>query len=146
MKKINLFVLFIGLNSITIVSSGQARPVPAAVTTTFNKMFPDAGNVEWKDKMTNFAAFFNIRDKKCEAKFNVNGDWISTEKSISLDSLPPAVRDGLKSSKYADWQETSSYILRLPGEVVDYHVVVAKSDLGRKILFFHQNGQLYSEH
>lgn len=144
MKNSQLWVLLISLNSVAIVSSGQVRPTPAEVTGTFSKMFPDAHNVQWRDKITNFSAFFDVKDIKCEAKFTPAGSWISTEKAIRLDSLPPSITDSLKSGKYAGWKQTSAYILRSSDGTTQYHVVVTNSDAGRKILFYNQNAHLLS--
>jgi len=108
-------------------------------------MFPDASGVQWRDKINNFAAFFKINGAQCEAKFSPTGDWISTEEAIQWDSLPPLVMDSLRSSKYADWKGMSAFILQLPGGKTQYHVVVTKSDLGRKLLIFSSNGQLLAD-
>ena len=137
--------MLIGLNSITFVSQGQSSTVPAGIIDTFTKMYPNASNVEWRDKITNFVAFFNSKDAKCEAKFTKEGAWINTEESIRLDSLPAQVRQGLQHSKYAGWKENSSYILKLPGEKTQYHIVVTNNDMGRKILFFTQSGELLAD-
>jgi hypothetical protein len=144
MKKSYWWILLIGLNAVAILSAGQVRPTPAEVTNTFSKMFPDARNIQWRDKITIFSAFFNIKDVKCEAKFTPTGSWVSTEKAIQLDSLPPLITDSLKSGKYAGWTQTSAYILRSSDGTTQYHVVVTNSDAGRKILFFNQNDRLLS--
>jgi hypothetical protein len=146
MKQLGLWVLPLSLNLISVLCTGQVRPAPSEVTSNFNKMFPDASDVKWSDKITNFAAFFNIKGERCEAKFDPTGSWISTEEAIQWDHLPPLVMDSLKSCKYADWKGTSAFILRLRGGATQYHVVVTKSDLGRKILFFSPNGQLLADH
>jgi len=65
---------------------------------------------------------------------------------MQWDSLPPLVTDSLKACKYADWKGMSAYILRQSGGITQYHVVVAKSDAGRKILVFDPNGQLLADH
>src|SRR5580698_8045540 len=93
MKLLCLWLMLIGLTLITKDSEGQVRPTPPEVTSAFTKMFPDAGNVMWRDKITNFCVYFNIKDIKCEAKFGPDGKWLSTEKSIQWDSLPPFVTD-----------------------------------------------------
>jgi hypothetical protein len=146
MKLLCLWLMLIGLTLITKDSEGQVRPTPPEVTSAFTKMFPDAGNVMWRDKITNFCVYFNIKDIKCEAKFGPDGKWLSTEKSIQWDSLPPFVTDSLRSGKYADWKKTSAYILRSAAGTTQYHVVVTYNDLGRKILFFNEDGQLLSDH
>ncbi len=146
MKLLYLCLILTSLNLITKDSEGQVRPTPAEVTNAFTKLFPDAANVMWRDKITNFCVYFNIRTVKCEAKFSPDGKWLSTEKSVQWDSLPPFVTDSLKSGKYADWKGTSAYILRSASGTTQYHVVVTNTDLGRKILFFNENGQLLSDH
>jgi hypothetical protein len=146
MKLLYLCLVVISLALITKDSVGQIRSTPAEVTSTFSKMFPDAANVMWRDKIINFCAYFNVKDIKCEAKFSPDGKWLSTEKSIHWDSLPPFVTDSLKTGKYADWKGTSAFILQSAAGMTQYHVVVTNSDLGRKILFFNENGQLLSDH
>ncbi len=138
--------MLLGLNLIGMLCLGQAGPTPSAVISNFNKMFPDASDVQWRDKIINFAAFFKVKGVQCEAKFAPTGSWISTEEAIQWDSLPPIVMDSLKSCKYADWKGTSAYILRFSGGMTQYHVVVTKSEMGRKILFFNPNGQLLADH
>jgi hypothetical protein len=146
MKQLCVWVLLLSLNLIGTHCLGQAGTTPIEVASNFNKMFPDASDVQWKDKINNFAAFFTIKSVRCEAKFSPAGIWISTEQAIQWDSLPPIVVDSLKSCKYADWKGTSAYILRQSGGMTQYHVVVTKGDLGRKILFFNPNGQLLADH
>ena len=146
MKLLYLCLMLISLNLITKDSEGQFRPTPMGVTSAFTNMFPGAANVMWRDKIANFCVYFNIKEVKCEAKFSPDGKWLCTEKSVQWDSLPPFVTDSLKSGKYADWKGTSAYILRSAAGTTPYHVVVTNTDLGRKILFFNENGQLLSDH
>ena len=142
MKQLNFWVLLIGLNLINILCLAQARPTPPEVTNTFTKMFPNAGNIQWKDKQTIFAAFFDIQGTKCEAKFSPDGSWISTEQAILLDSVPQPVMDSLKSAKYAGWKENAAYILKSAAGMTQYHIVVTNTESIRKILFFTQDGRL----
>lgn len=146
MKPLYLCPLLICLCLFSTVSSAQVVSAPPEVANNFVKMFPDAANIQWRNKMTNFSAFFNDKGVKCEAKFTPDGKWISTEEAIQWDSLPPIVRDSLRSCKYADWKGTSAYVLRSSDGMTQYHIVVTKDELGRKLLFFGQNGQLLSEH
>jgi hypothetical protein len=145
MKKIILWVLLAGLIGVTPVCLGQLRPVPAVVTNALAAKFPAAKNVEWRDKITEYHAIFSDEGSKCEAKFKVDGTWISSEKSIRADTLPAAIKEGLRLSKYADWEIHSAFIIYLADGVTQYHIVVSKTDLGRKILFFNPQGQLLKE-
>jgi hypothetical protein len=145
MKKSILWVLMTASVGLTPVCFGQLRPIPAAVTNAFAEKFPVAKNVEWRDKITEYHAIFTDDHSKCEAKFKSDGTWINTEKSIGVDSLPLQVKEGLHLSKYADWEINSVFIIYSPGDVKQYHVVVSKSELGKKILFFNTQGQLLKD-
>jgi hypothetical protein len=145
MKNIILWVLLLVLIGVTRVCLGQLRPVPAEVTNALAVKFPAAKNVEWRDKISEYHAIFSDEGSKCEAKFKVDGTWISSEKTIGTDSLPSAIKEGLRLSKYADWKIHSAFIIYLPDGITQYHIVVTKTDLGRKILFFNTQGQLLKE-
>jgi hypothetical protein len=105
-------------------------------------MFPTAGNVKWRDKITNFSVFFDVQGKKCQARFSPGGSWISTEAAIQMDSIPQPITDSLRSATYAGWTVNSAYILKSAGAMTQYHVVVINNESVRKILFFKQNGEL----
>jgi hypothetical protein len=146
MKLLSAWLLLISLTIMTKAGEGQVRPTPPQVTNAFTNLFPDAANVLWRDKITNFCAYFTVAGVKCEAKFNPDGKWICTEKSFPWDSLPRLVADSLTSGKYAGWKGTSAYILQSAAGATQYHVVVTNNDLARKLLFFDQNGQQLSDH
>ncbi len=145
MKKNFRWLLTIGLNMMAITAVAQNNQPPAATKAIFAKMYPAATNVDWKEKTNNFTAFFNLDDRKCEAKFAKTGEWLSTEEAIAWDSLPRPVQDAFKTSKYADWKEVSAYSIRSSEGTTQYHLVVSKSDAGRKILFFSMDGKLLAD-
>jgi len=145
--KINyLLLLAIAICLETPVVNAQTKQSPPAVNDVFAKMFPGAQDVEWRDKITNFTAYFTINSRKCEAKFEKNGGWLSTEETLPWDSLPRPVQDSFKMCKYADWQGVSAYSLQSAQESIQYHLVVKKSNLGRRILFFSPEGKLVRDH
>lgn len=146
MKTLTSFLMTIALASGAVVCNAQSNLPPSAVMATFDKFFPDAGNARWNEKTNNFTVYFTIKDRKCEAKFGKDGSWMCTEESLPLDSLPRQVDDVFKQSKYGDWQLSSCYSLNLPGTVTQYHLVVTKNGMGRKILFFSNDGKLLAEH
>jgi hypothetical protein len=145
MKKNLKWLLAFGLSLMAIVTVAQNNQPPAATTDIFAKMYPAATNVDWKEKTNNFTAFFNLNDRKCEAKFAKSGGWLSTEETIAWDSLPRPVQDAFKTSKYADWKEASAYSILSSEGTTQYHLVVSKSDAGRKILFFSLDGKLLAD-
>ena len=120
----------------------QVKSVPQTVIDNFVTRFPGANSVEWKNKLTDYQVFFLAGNSKCEAKFSLDGKWISTERQIKNDSIPEKIRDYFRLSKYNDWNIQSVYILEFPDQDVQYHIVAAKDDLPHKLFFFTKTGQL----
>jgi hypothetical protein len=143
--KFLVFLIFIENAGLDNPGLCQTHPVPASVMGQFTSMFPEAKNTEWRNKQTNFQVFFITDNSKCEAKFDLEGKWISTEKQINRDSLPRKIQDSLRSGRYADWSIQSVYAMRFPDKPVQYHIVITKDNLPNKILFVDQSGRLIKE-
>lgn len=141
MKKILLF-LFLAAG---MASQAQIRKIPAVVTEAFKKQYPNASNVEWKDKLTAFVANFDMGTAKFEAKYNSKGEWQQSEHATTEADLPAAVKDGLSKSKYAEWKATDFFTRDLPGNKTQYRISVEKSDLQKKNLLFSSQGQLLKD-
>jgi hypothetical protein len=143
MKKVfpvSLLSLFLVLSAGGVFA--QLRKIPAEVTEALKSKYPDASDVTWKDKLTVFAAVFEMNNEKYEARFSSKGEWQSTEKEINENDLPGEVKDGLSKSKYAEWELKSIYNIDLPDDKIQYRIQVAKSDLQKKNLLFSSEGQL----
>ena len=145
MKRI-LTTLLITAFLISATSSfAQLRKIPAEVTDAFKAKFPNSNAVEWKDKLKFFEASFEMRDEDYQAKFNSKGEWQETEKIIERDKLPSEVSDGFNKSKYSDWEvKEVSYIEKKDG-TNQYRMLVKKSDLEKKYLFFNKAGKLVKD-
>lgn len=126
-------------------SFAQLRKIPAEVTEALKAKYPEASNVTWKDKLSVFAAAFDVNGEKMEARFNSKGEWQSTEKEIADNDLPAEVRDGLNKSKYSDWEVKSVIHIDLPDDKVEFRIQVAKSDVQKKNLLFNSDGQLLKD-
>lgn len=140
MKKIS-FLLTIVLATVTTFSFAQIRKIPSEVTTAFAEKFPNATKVEWSDKITAFEATFEMKDKKTEATFSPKGEWKKTETTLAAEEVPAAVIDGLTKSKYNDW-ENRSYVKIVDNKGTSYRILVKKTDLQKKYLYFTTEGQL----
>jgi len=141
MKKILLF-LFLAAG---MASQAQIRKIPAVVTESFKTKYPNAANVEWKDKLTAFVASFDQGSTKFEARFNSKGEWQQSEHATTEADLPAPIKDGLSKSKYAEWKATDFYTRDLPGNKTQYRISVEKSDLQKKNLLFSSEGQLLKD-
>lgn len=146
MKK-NVFVC-LGLVLVSFAfapSFAQIRKIPSEVTEALKQKYPDAENVSWKDKLSVFAASFEMNNEKYEARFNDKGEWKSTEKEISEEELPDQVKDGFEKSKYADWEMKYISFIELPDDETQYRILVAKNDIQKKNLLFNSNGKLLKD-
>ncbi|MDQ2752392.1 MAG: PepSY-like domain-containing protein [Bacteroidota bacterium] len=148
MKKIVFALLFLFI--FAGATKAQLRKVPADVTNALKAKYPSAENVEWKDKLTGFDAQFKDGDKNMTVTFNNKGEWQKTEKALTFEETPAAVKDGLSKSKYASPDEWK------PGDVVtmitksdksvQYRVYVDKvGGIQKKYLFFNPSGRLEKE-
>ena len=125
-----MIMLFSGM---IITAKAQLRSVPAEVTNAFKVKFPNATDVKWSDKLTNFEATFNISAVKMWANFKSDGKWIRTE--TLLTQLPTAVQDGFAKSKFNNWEIKDRRKLERLNEMTLYKVEVQQSTLIKKNLF-----------
>ncbi|MEO5995658.1 MAG: PepSY-like domain-containing protein [Chitinophagaceae bacterium] len=145
MKRIRTTLTIIALLIFAASSFAQLRKIPAEVTDAFKAKFPNSNAVEWKDKLKFFQASFEMRDEDYQAKFNSKGEWQETEKTIERDKLPTEVSDGFNKSKYSDWEvKEMSYIEKKDG-TDQYRILVRKSDIEKKYLFFNKTGKLLKD-
>ncbi len=143
MKKLIVFLSI--LFSSTLVHA-QLRKIPSEVTDSFKVKYPDASNVEWRDNLTNFEATFKQDTDECSAQFNSKGEWKQTEKKMSFDELPSAVKDGFNKSKYSDWKPGTSKFIQQKDKDAVYKVYAEKNSLVQKVfLYFNEKGQLVRE-
>ncbi len=141
MKKILILLLVLCVS--IVVANAQLRSVPAEVTNAFKAKFPNATDIKWSDKLTNFEAAFHISAVKMWANFKSDGKWIRTETLLTV--LPPAVQDGFAKSKFNDWEIKDRRKLERLNEMTLYKVEVQQSTLIKKNLFFDEAGVLQAD-
>lgn len=139
---LSLFTILV-LSSATV--SAQIRKIPSTVTESFKEKYPSASKVEWRDKVSAFAAVFEDDGTKYEARFNSKGGWIETESQVSEDAIPDAVKEGIEKSKYAEWTIGDAHKIELPGDEIQYRVQVVKTDVQKKNLVFSEKGRLLKD-
>jgi hypothetical protein len=124
-------------------SFGQIRKTPAAVTTAFEKQYPNASKVQYEDNLINVQVHFVSDSGRMIAKYNSDGEWKETEREFTYDGLPADVKTGFEKSKYTtDWKVKETAIIYMPHNEVRYRIKVEKNDLQKKYLFFDKNGRL----
>ena len=125
--------------------NAQFRKIPAQVTDSFKTRYNDATKVSWKDNITYFQATFKKGNDNVKASFTSKGEWLKTETSSSIENSSEELRDGLKKSKYADWPVKEVVLVEEKDKQPKHRVLVRKSDLLKKNLYFSQSGQLLEE-
>lgn len=127
-------------------SFAQIRKTPAAVTTAFEKQYPNATKVQYEDNLLNVQVYFVSDSGKMIARYNSDGVWKETERAYKFESLPSDVKTGFDKSKYAaEWKVKETSIIYMPNDEIRYRVKVEKNDLQKKYLFFDRSGRLIKD-
>lgn len=121
----------------------QLRKIPGEVTDAFRKQYPNATGATWSDKLSYFQVDFKLDSGVYLAKYDSKAQWKGSERTITADLLPAPVKDGYDKSIYTDqWQVKEYTVLYYPGNVMKYRLLVRKSGLQKKYLFFNSAGKM----
>ncbi|HEY0679241.1 MAG TPA: PepSY-like domain-containing protein [Chitinophagaceae bacterium] len=143
MKRVKTILSFLFVLALsTQVTNAQLRKIPAAVTESLKSKYGTATNVEWKDRLTSYAASFDLNGKKHEAHFDDDGTWKHTQIMIEHAELPAAVNDGFQKSKYADWEVSRVEKIEKNDNSTEYRIQVKKGDVRKKNLLFTSDGRM----
>jgi len=141
--KTNLTLLFSLL--ITFSSNAQIRKIPADVTDAFKARYPHAERVSWKDDLSSFEARFILNNYEMSASFNSDGDWLHSERKLKYEELPEEVKDGFEKCRFTDWEKGSVFEITKNTEPLQYRILVKKTGVQKKYLFFDADGKLNRE-
>lgn len=142
MKRV-IFV-FAALFLLTTVQA-QVREIPQEVRDAFTHQYPDATDIDYKDQLVKVNVHFKLNGEDMTATYTNKGAWKGSEKEWEFNKLSDAVKDGFSKSKYADWDTQETTLLYIPGGTEQYRILVKKSDLQKKYLFFNTKGRLLRE-
>ena len=146
MKKIVYVSGLIALLAVFSTNSfAQIRKIPAEVTNAFTEKYPNASNVEWRDKLSGFTASYRLDSGMYIASFSNKGEWESTEEGIDAEELPDAVNAGFDKSKYTDWDMGQVTRIELPEDEIQYKIEVKKGDIKKRNLYFSSEGRLLKD-
>lgn len=143
MKKLS--ILIFSLFFLTAGSYAQFKTVPAEVTNAFNTSYPNAKNVSWKSGFASYEARFEWEGDQAIAKYSSKGEWKETECDRKFDSLTNAVKDGFRKSKFSDWEVREVKEQREKEKETLFRILVRKSDLNKKYLYFNADGRLVKD-
>jgi hypothetical protein len=141
--KLNLTLLFSFFLALSL--QAQIRKIPAGVTESFKSRYPHAERVSWKDDLRSFEAEFILNNYQMKANFDTDGDWLQSDRKMKYDELPGAIKDGYQKSKFTDWEVISVYEITKNMDPVQYRILVKKSGVQKKCLYFSADGKLTRE-
>jgi hypothetical protein len=129
---------------ISLTATAQIRDIPKEVQQTFERQYPMATQVEFKDQLVRIDVQFILDSNRYVAMYSNKGVWKETDKEWSFDQLPEDVQSGFEKSKYADdeWDVKETVVVYLPGGGEQYRIKVEKNELQKKYLFFNKKGRL----
>ena len=140
-----MFSVFLALFITVISAQAQIREIPPIVKETFEKQYPQAEAVEYKDMLASVQVHFIENNEKYIAKYSNKGVWKETEKEWNFGHLDTTVKDGFNKSKYADWEVEETKIVYRSNNMELYRIRVKKSDLQKKYLLFNKEGRLLED-
>ena len=119
--------------------AGTAQNVPQKVKDAFSDKYSNATHMEWDDDDNGeeYEVDFTLNGEHLEASFATDGTWKYTQKEITHEELPQAVKSILKD-EYADFKIDDINMLETP-EGVRYKVE-ADSDNDDRVLLFSGDG------
>ena len=123
----------------------QLRKTPAEATEHFSETYPNAANVEWKDRLVGFSAEFTFQDTAYLVNYNNNGRWESTEHTIDLSDIPAEVYDGFEKSRYTEWTMQKADKIELPDNKTQYRILIASGDIKKRNLYFNTKGRMVKD-
>jgi len=145
MKKLFSLLLISGFLFTATGAFAQFRKIPGVVTDAFKQKYPNAQAVSWDDKVSAFQAGFTLDGESYTARYTSKGEWVGSQKKITQEKLPAAVKDGLAKSKYAGWEVKVVISHYLPGGKEEYGIGVYQKGLNKKSLLFSSEGQLLKD-
>ncbi|RYY63243.1 MAG: hypothetical protein EOO12_12750 [Chitinophagaceae bacterium] len=132
----------------SVSASAQLGKIPAAVTDSFSRQYPDAKQVSYGDNLGDYSVRFLSDTARMTAHYNRKGVWQGSDKMISFERLSAEVKDGFMKSKFSDWQVKEVlqlYLTPTQGGGEQFRVKVSKGDFQKRYLYFNRTGRLVKD-
>src|SRR5690606_9033620 len=78
--------------------------IPDAVVSHFRTSYPAAQKTDWDKESNGYEVEFRLNGIKWEAYYDLNGNWLKTERDVKRREVPNAVWTSLAKSPYAGWK------------------------------------------
>ncbi len=132
------------LFSLNLLACQENQKLPEAVAKTFQKMYPDEHDPDFKlDAHGYWEAHFKKDGEKYRADFYDNGKWRETENSIKKKNLPEVVKKIIKD-KY-DYDQITEVEHVLSAKYGEFYDVEFKRKGKNRDIMFKKDGTIIPE-
>lgn len=138
MKKLFISALL----AVTVAVSSfaaEGNNVSHTVQNAFSSQFKHASDVRWTAGETYTKATFILNNVSTEALYTVEGEFIGTNRAITLEELPVNAKRGF-AKKYAGY--TVKEAIRFEGTEEGAYFISAENEKGSVILKVEDNGSI----
>ena len=93
-----------------VSASAFAKELPAKIQAAFEKMYPQAVNVEWEQMAGCYVAEFVMDNREIDVWFDENAQWVMTENDVeSLEKVPAPVSEAFMESIMSSMSENNHF-------------------------------------
>ena len=127
------------LSIVGFVSCEKKFTPPSSVKKAFDQRVSNVEDIEWDyDSEDNlWEAEYRVKAREFSSKFDENGKWLETEKTVLFSELPEALQEVLKTV-YADYKISELESIDTPQGVfyeVDFELDSGEEDSELELLF-----------
>lgn len=142
MKKIRFYFAVSLL--LLFTTSAFAEGLPANIQTAFQKMYPQATDVEWNQMAGCYVAEFIMDEREIDVWFDKNAQWVMTENDVeSLEKVPVPVAEAFMSSTMASMRLRDVRIITFPKRPAVIIIEVEEYNSDEEFqLFYSPDGKL----
>lgn len=106
---------------------------PQKVLQTFQDKFTNAKKISWsKENASEWEAEFVLNDEKMSASFDLEGNWLETERDLKLDDLPKSVKSAF-FEKYSDYKIQEIEAIQTPS-FDGFEIALKKGSVKKEVL------------
>ena len=127
-----------------VSASAFAKELPAKIQAAFEKMYPQAVNVEWEQMAGCYVAEFVMDNREIDVWFDENAQWVMMENDVeSLEKVPAPVAKAFMESIMASMRLRDVRIVTFPKRPAVIVIEVEGYNSGEEFqLFYAPDGKL----
>jgi hypothetical protein len=117
------------------------KTTPDKVKEAFKTKYPNAQNAEWESEEGVYEVEFVLGEKKYEAEFDGDANWLITETEIKFEDLPNPIKNILEKN-YSEYEiEEVEQVETAEFDEMLYEIEMEKDDKEIE-LFFNASGEI----